>query len=102
MNELHTAHEEPGHRLHTAKHAAAEASEELAILATLGDRCTAMADRLTGWLADDEFIRMVARGYTAHEHCQFPEGAEAASEVLNTLRHVRDDLRDAAVVLSDD
>jgi hypothetical protein len=101
MNELHTAHEEPARRLRTAKHAAGEAAEELAILATLGDRCTAMADRLTGWLADEAFVNMLIYAYD-RQTAQFPEGAEAASEVLVTLRHVRDDLRDAAVVLSDD
>lgn len=89
--------------LHTARHAAPEHAAELELLNGLGARCTSMADRLTGWLADAQLIEMLARGYgTGSKNIRYPEGAEALSEVLNTIRNTRDALRDAALVMTDD
>jgi hypothetical protein len=88
-------------KITTAKHEAPQAAAELEMLASLGGRCTTMADRLTEWLADAEFIEMLIRGYGGKMGRQYPAGAEYPSEVLNELRKTRDALRDAAVVLSD-
>lgn len=87
----------------TARHAVPEAAAELEQFNAVASSCNAMADRLTGWLADGELMETLARGYRAGSWLtEYPRGAESSSDMLNTLRNVRDALRDAASMMADD